>query len=74
MKLRLGLSHEDFANRFGLELTIVSNVYRLWLPVLSKYVRALIGWTDINSIRKHMPECFRRKYRDPISIIDCSEI
>jgi len=74
MKLRLGLLYEDFANRFGLELTIVSNVYRLWLPVLFKYVRALIGWPDRYSIRKHMAVCFRRKYRDFICIIDCSEI
>ena len=34
MKLRLGLLQEDLAHRFGLELTIVSNVYRLWLPGL----------------------------------------
>ena len=74
MKLRLGLLQEDLAHRFGLELTIVSNVYRLWLPVLSKYVRALIGWPDRNSIIRHMPVCFRRKYRVCICIIDCIEI
>ena len=74
MKLRLGLLHQDVVNIFGLELTIVSNVYRLWLPILSKYVRTLIGWSDRNSIRKHMPVCFKRKYRDSICIIDCSEI
>jgi len=74
MKLRLGLLQEDLAHRFGLEISIVSNVYRLWLPVLSKYMRALIVWPDIKSIRKHMPVCFRRKYRDCVCIIVCSEI
>ena len=60
MKLRLGLLEEDFAHRFGIELTIVPNVDRLWLLVLSKYMRVLIGWPDRNSIIRHMPVCFRR--------------
>ena len=74
MKLRLGLLQEDFAHRFCLEWTIVSNVYRLWLPVLSKHMRALIVWPDGNSIRKHMSVCLRRKYTECICIINGSEI
>jgi len=38
MKLKLGILQEDLAHRFGHELTIVSNVYRLWLPISSKYM------------------------------------
>jgi len=56
MKLRLGLLQEDLAHRFGLETSIVSNVYRLWLPVLSKYMRALIVWPYRNSICLYVSE------------------
>jgi len=73
-KLGLGLLQDHLAYKFGLELTIASNVHRLWLPVLSKNMRALIVWPNRNSLRNHMPVCFRRKYRDWICVIDCSEI
>jgi len=35
---------------------------------------SLIVWPDRNSIRKHIPVCFRRKYRVCVCIIDCIEI
>ena len=74
MKLRLGLLHLDLAERFGIALTAVSNIYRNWVPVLAKYLEHLIIWPERGVIHQNMPASFQKKFRDCICIIDCTEI
>jgi len=64
MKLGLALLQDDLVHKFGLELTIVSNVYRLWLPVWSNNMRALIVWPNRSIIRNHIPIRFREENID----------
>ena len=74
MKLRLGLLNKDLAYRFGHEETVISKIYRVWLPGLSKCLKKLIVWLSKMEIMQNLPHSFRRKYRDCICIIDCSEV
>ena len=74
MKLKLGLLNKDIAHRFGLKCQIISKIYRSWIKVLALKHKCLIVWPDRGAIRHNLPQCFKKKYRDAISIIDCSEI
>ncbi len=74
MKLRLGLLHLDLAERFDVSSATVSKIYRLWVPTLATYLEQLIIWPERGVIRQSMPASFRRKFRDCICIIDCTEI
>ncbi|KAK6182408.1 hypothetical protein SNE40_010108 [Patella caerulea] len=74
MKLKLGLMNRDLAYRFDVPECTISKIYRLWLTVLAGYMKHLIVWPDRVTIRQNLPECFARKFRDCVCIIDCSEI
>ncbi len=74
MKLRLGLLHLDLAERFNVSSATVSKIYRLWIPALATYLQQLIIWPERGVIRQNMPASFKRKFRDCICIIDCTEI
>ena len=49
-------------------------IFRTWLPGLSSSLKNLIVWPSKIEIKENLPQSFRRKYRDCICIIDCSEI
>eukprot|EP00112_Aurelia_sp_Birch-Aquarium-sp1_P012053 Seg253.27 transcript_id=Seg253.27/GoldUCD/mRNA.D3Y31 product="THAP domain-containing protein 4" protein_id=Seg253.27/GoldUCD/D3Y31 len=74
MKLRLGLLNRDIAHRYGCKDTMISKIYRRWLPALASSLKSLIIWPSRDDVRANLPQSFKRKYRDCICIIDCSEI
>ena len=74
MKLRLGLLNKNIAYRYGLQPTMVSKIYRQWLPEISKAMQSLIVWPSRPELRMNLPTSFRRKYSDCVCIIDCYEI
>lgn len=74
MRLRLGLLYKDLGQRFGVPESTMSKVYRTWLPIISSHLRQLIIWPDRATLRQNLPQSFRRKFRDCVCIIDCSEI
>ena len=75
MKLRLGLKNKDIAYRFKISFSTVSKIFRSWLPVLSKFlINNFFSWPEKNALRKNLPRCFRRKYKNCSCIIDCTEI
>lgn len=74
MKLRLGLMNKDIAYRFNLQDSVVSAIYRQWLPVIGNNLQNLITWPSRANIRKNLPQSFRSKFRDAVCTIDCSEV
>lgn len=74
MKLRLGLTFQDLAQRFQISLSSVSGIFHEWLNILSRELKQLIVWPDQEILRATLPECFKEKYIRTTCIIDCSEI
>ncbi|XP_047137548.1 uncharacterized protein LOC124814044 isoform X1 [Hydra vulgaris] len=74
MKLRLGLLNKDIAFRFSVCQSVISRVLRNWLPNLATCLQPLIKWPNKCVIRSNLPECFKKKFRDCVCIIDCYEI
>ena len=74
MKLKLGLLSKDIAIRFNLSPTVISKIFRSWIVVIARNLKSLIVWPDRGAIRYNLPQCFKKKYRDAVCIIDCSEI
>ena len=74
MKLKLGLLSKDIAIRFNLSPTVISKIFRSWIVVIARNLKSLIVWPDRGAIRYNSPQCFKKKYRDAVCIIDCSEI
>ena len=52
----------------------MSKIFRNWIPKLANVLSSLIIWPERGSIRKNMPASFKKKWKDVVSIIDCSEI
>ena len=74
VKLRLGLTNRDLAYRFGITESSASKIFRTWLPLLANEVGDFIIWPEKAALRKNMPRCFRKKYRNCVAVIDCTEI
>ena len=74
MKLKLAVQNQDLAYRFGIHISKVSKVFHLWIDVMFCVMTNLISWPDRGLIRKHLPECFKGKYKNTTCIIDCSEV
>ena len=74
MKIRLGLTNADLSYRFKVPTSTVSSIYRSWIPAMAKTLKPLIKWPNKEAILKHMPKCFKRKFRRCRCIIDCTEI
>lgn len=74
MKLRLGLLNKDLALRFNVSEPVLSKIIRNWLPLLAKVLSPLIIWPSRKALRKNLPKCFQSRFRNCVSVIDCSEI
>lgn len=74
MKLKLGIFNKDLAYRFGISENSVSKIYREYVVLLANCLKNLIVWPSRSALRANMPECFKKKYRDCVCIIDCTEI
>ena len=73
MKIRLGVTKNDFAYRFRISYGIVLKIYRSWLVILSKALRPLIVWLSRGALRQHLSYTFEI-YKNCAFIIDCTEI
>ncbi|XP_065640083.1 uncharacterized protein LOC136072707 [Hydra vulgaris] len=74
IKLKLGLLNKDIAFRFRLSPAVVSKIFRTIIPIFSARVVNLIVWPDRGIIRSNLPICFKKKFKDCVCIIDCTEI
>ncbi len=73
MKLRLGLLHQDLAQRFGLSNSTVSSIFSTWVKVLAATLKESIQMPPPEYIRPNLPHCFRR-YPRLRGILDCTEV
>ena len=70
MKLRLNVSDQDIAYRFGISQSTVSKNFRKWINIMYVY---LIVWPGREEVLKTMPEGFKREFKSCTCIIDCFE-
>ena len=73
MRLRLGLTHQDLAKRFGISTTLASRIFHSWLGAMAKTIGCLVRWFPKENIHATMPDRFRR-LPDLRAILDCTEI
>ena len=75
MRLRLGLSNENLADRFCISRTHCSNIFKTWIRLLSKTVGKLVAWLPKESVIESMPSIFKTAGHGKLRcIIDCFEV
>lgn len=73
MRLRLGLTNKDLADRFNISESLASSIFQTWLTPMSKIIGAMVYWPPKEEIIASKPARYRH-LPDLVSIIDCSEI
>ena len=74
MRLRLGLLIKDLAFRFQVSSTRVSQIWIIWIKLMSKELRYLIIWPFKGQVFATLPEAFKKLYPKVRVIIDCTEV
>ncbi|XP_020912997.1 uncharacterized protein LOC110250723 [Exaiptasia diaphana] len=75
MKLRLGSTNVDLAQRFGVSDTTVSNIFTTWIKILGKKLRCLVYNPSIEVVKATLPDKFKKPgFSNVRHIIDCTEI
>ena len=72
MRIKHNYVLEDLSRRFKISVSLVSNVFNTWVPLLACTLRKLIVWLPRETIRSCLPATFE-KYPKTTCIIDCSE-
>ena len=73
MKLKLGLTQEDLAFRFGISVSTCSRIVRTWFCFLGKELKSLIYFPTAEENLRYYPSCFKKDDKVRV-IIDCTEI
>ena len=73
MKIRLGLLHEDLANRFGISKTLVSRIFSTWVKATASVLKSFVFIPDMEKIAASRPKKFH-KFPKLHSILDATEI
>ncbi|XP_044171843.1 uncharacterized protein LOC122956242 [Acropora millepora] len=74
MKLRMGLSNIDLAERFCVFESTVNNINLTWVSFVYLVVGSLKIWPHRDIIIKHFPEEFIKEYPNNIVIVDATEL
>ena len=74
MKLRLGIMVEDLAFRFKVSPRKVSQIFIIWMKLISKELSVLVIWPSLSRIKSTFPNCFKRLYHNVRVTIDCTEL
>ena len=74
MRIRLNISLQDLAFRFGVSLITVSRIWHNVIAVMYPRLKFLIEWPDRESLRATTPMDFRKSFGNKVAIIDCSEV
>ena len=75
MKLRLGSTNADLAQRFAVSATTVTNVFTTWVKLLASELGCLIYNPSYEVFRKTLPKKFHKPgYSKVRHIIDCTEV
>ena len=74
MKLRMGLSNTDLAERFCVSESTVNNINLTWVNFVYTVIGSLKIWPHRDIIIKHSREEFIKKYPKNIVIVDATEL
>ena len=74
MRLRMNMSGQDLAYRFGVHKSTISRIFSHVIDVLYVMLKPLILWPDRDMLRSTMPMDFRKYCPTCAVIIDCFEI
>ena len=74
MKLRMGLTNIDIAERFCITDGTVNNILFTWINYLFVTLGSLKIWPHRNVLLKNSPEEFLEKYPNTLLIIDATEL
>ena len=75
MKLRLGSTNADLAQRFAVSATTVTNIFTTWVKLLASELGCLIYNPPYEVFRKTLPKKFHKpSYSKVRHIIDCTEV
>lgn len=64
----------QFANRFSVSVTTVSNITITWANFVYLRLGSLNIWPTKRQVMEHMPDSMKKKYPSTRVIIDCTEI
>ena len=73
MKIRLGLLHEDLANRFSISKTLASRIFSTWVKATAAVSKSLVFIPKMENIVASRPNKFSKFWRLH-SIADATEI
>ena len=71
--LQLGLFEKDLSHRFGVSLSIVSDIIITWINFLYLEMGSWPLWIRREIVKANLPAVFKGKYEDTVLIIDCTE-
>ena len=74
MKLKLGLLNKNLAVCLDISISRMSKIFRSLVPLIAAHMTNVIVWPDHGIIRRHLPQSFKKNFKDCVYIIDCSEI
>ena len=74
MKLRMGLSNIDLAERFCVSKSTVNIINLTWVNFVYLVIGSLKLWPHRHIIMKHSPEEFIKEYPSNIVIVDATEL
>ena len=75
MHLRLNVSFQYLAYRFGVSPSTVARIFTKWVDLAYLRLKNCIRWPAREELRFAMPPSFRRNFGDRVSVIlDCFEI
>ena len=63
MKLRLNVSDQDIAYRFGITQSTVSKNFSKWINIMYIYLKPFIVWPGCEEVLKAIPEGFKREFK-----------
>ena len=73
VRLRLGLSVEDLADRFGINPSTVSKTFITWINLMYVKFKELPMWMSQSQVNRWMPPYFKKWYPTTRVIIDATE-
>ncbi len=74
MELMLGLTSEMLGDRFGVSVSVVSQVINVWIKFLAQEPRPLIYWPPKEDIQATLPDVYATFSPRLRCVIDCTEV
>ena len=74
MQLKLGLLNKYVAVCFDISTSKMSKIFRGLVLLIAAHMTNLMVWSDHGTIRRHLPQSFKKNFKECVCIIDCSEI